>query len=179
MEEQWKDVVDYEEVFMVSNLGNLYSKRSKREVKQTILKSGYASCATRIGGRKGIAKCFRVHMLVANAFLDSPSQEQLAWAKDSHYGVVYVNHIDGDKTNNKVNNLEWVTAKENSMHYCNSEAALNRDRTKPSTARLSDEQVREVRLLAEKGTSERKLAKIFKVGRTSINNAKNGYRWVK
>lgn len=103
MEEVWKDVVGYEDLFKISNLGNLYSKRSNKILKQRKHK-GYMHVATKIGGRFGRNVCFKIHRLVANAFIDNPNNKP------------YVNHIDSNKANNNVNNLEWVTAKENTAH---------------------------------------------------------------
>ena len=116
MQEIYKDVIGFEEYFKISNLGNLYSKRSKRLLKQTILPTGYYSASTKIGGRNGKSVCFRIHRLVAEAFLDNPTEDQLEFARTSIYGKVLVNHIDGNKLNNNVNNLEWRTAKENTYH---------------------------------------------------------------
>lgn len=117
--EVWKDVVGYEDYFMVSNLGAVFSKRSNKLLKQTKNKSGYLTIATRIGGRTGKAICFRIHRLVADAFLDPPTKEQLQWAETTAYKKVLVNHKDGDKLNNTVNNLEWVTSSENTQHAIN------------------------------------------------------------
>lgn len=114
--EEFKDVVGYEDYFMVSNLGAVFSKRSNKLLKQTKNKSGYLTIATRIGGRTGKAICFRIHRLVADAFLDPPTKEQLQWAETTKYKKVLVNHKDGDKLNNTVSNLEWVTGSENTQH---------------------------------------------------------------
>lgn len=59
---------------------------------------------------------YYIHRLVANNFLPAPTLEQLEWAKQSHYGVVQVNHIDGNKRNNHFSNLEWSTGKDNIQH---------------------------------------------------------------
>ena len=99
--EVWKDVVGYEEYFKVSNLGNVYSKRSGKILKQNLHPNGYYTIATKIGGRYGKNICFKVHRLVAKAFIPNV------------YDKPYVNHIDGVKTNNTIGNLEWCTAKEN------------------------------------------------------------------
>lgn len=104
MVEVWKDVVGYEEYFRVSNLGNVYSKRSNRLLKQHLHVNGYYTIATKFGGRYGKNVCFKVHRLVAKAFLTNSLNKP------------YVNHIDGVKTNNNVSNLEWCTAKENVQH---------------------------------------------------------------
>ena len=102
--EVWKDVVGFESLFLVSNFGEVYSKRSSKILKQNLHNNGYFTIATKIGGRNGKDVCFKVHRLVATAFLPNIENKP------------YVNHIDGVKTNNNVNNLEWCTAKENTDH---------------------------------------------------------------
>lgn len=104
MQEFWKDVVGYEDYFMVSDLGRVYSKRSGKILKQHTNRKGYMQISTRIGGRKGMAVCFKVHRLVAEAFIKNPELK------------CHVNHIDSDRTNNRSDNLEWVTPKENFDH---------------------------------------------------------------
>ena len=179
MQEVWKDVVGYEELFSVSNKGNFYSKRTHKNLKQFERPNGYMTIATKIGGRDGETKCFKVHREVANSFLLEPSEHQKQWADSSYYKRVYVNHIDGNKANNHVNNLEWCTGAENTAHYQEELGGKNKVKTKPDTAKLTDEQVIRVRELSKLKHSERKLAKIFGVSRSVIYNAKNGYSWVR
>ena len=102
--EVWKDCVDYPDLFEVSNLGNFRNKRNKRVLKQTYSHNGYPQIPTKIGGRKGKYKTFKVHREVAKAFLENPNN------------LPCVNHKDGVKTNNSLDNLEWVTHSENSIH---------------------------------------------------------------
>ena len=179
MQEVWKDVFGYEELFSVSNKGNFYSKRTHKNLKQFERRNGYMTISTKIGGRNGVTKCFKVHREVANSFLSEPSKHQKQWAKETHYKRVYVNHIDGDKANNHVDNLEWCTGSENAVHYQEELGGKDKIKTKPITAKLTDEQVIKIRELSKLKHSERKLAKMFGVGRSVISNAKKGYSWVR
>ncbi len=151
-EEEYRDVVGFEEYFQVSNMGNIYSKRSNRILKQTKSKTGYWAFATRING---IAHCLRVHRLVAEAFIPNPESKP------------YVNHKDGCKTNNILSNLEWVTAKENSAHSWST--GLQLPRPKHSQRKLTAEQVREIRA---SNLSQRKLGEIYGIDPSSIGGIK-------
>jgi hypothetical protein len=114
--EEWRDVVGYEEYFQVSNLGRIFSKRTNKILKQTISKTGYFTCASKIGGRKGISICFKIHRLVAEAFLAPPSKTLIEECSCSVYKIVPVNHKDGNKLNNIHTNLEWCSYRENMLH---------------------------------------------------------------
>lgn len=102
--EEFRNVVGYEDLFMVSNLGRVYSKRTNKILKQVKSKNGYFYLSTKIGGRDGKDVCFKVHRLVAMAFIDNPENKP------------FINHKDGVKTNNNLDNLEWVTPSENTRH---------------------------------------------------------------
>ena len=113
MAEVWKDVKGYEGQYIVSNLGNVRSLDRYvntyhgpritlgQLLKQQKGRDGYnrvALCA------HGFHKFCLVHRLVAEAFIPSPKTKP------------YINHKNGIKTDNRVENLEWVSASENSIH---------------------------------------------------------------
>jgi ribosomal protein L22 len=110
--EIWKDVPEYEGFYQVSNLGNVrglerVAKKwnSNRKVNALLLKMPVDKCGYRkvCLNRDGISKCNQVHRLVAMAFLNhNPKITRLV-----------VNHIDGNKLNNNLSNLEIVTRREN------------------------------------------------------------------
>ena len=87
--------------YAISNLGNIKNIKTGKVLKPCLNPRGYYSYTFY---KRGIKKTFRIHRLVALYFIDNPNN------------LPYVNHIDGDKTNNKVENLEWCTAKQNDEH---------------------------------------------------------------
>lgn len=100
--EVWKDIKGYEGIYQVSNLGNIKNIESGYVRKGYINKgNGYVYITL---SNKGKIKNKRIHRVVAEAFIPN------------YWKNPYVNHKDGDKTNNKVDNLEWVTPKENVEH---------------------------------------------------------------
>jgi|SRR5579872_1801003 len=112
MIELWKDVVGYEDHFQISDHGRILRKRTNRILKSRI-HDGYVVIDPKVNGE---VIHFRLHILVANAFLDSPDDHILDWAAKTKYGTPYVNHKDGNKANNHSGNLEWCTGSENMCH---------------------------------------------------------------
>lgn len=98
--EIWKDIPEFENLYQVSNLGNVRSSRGKVQ-KLQITKFGYLR-ATLHKQRK--EKKMHSHRLVALAFIPNPENK------------IEVNHIDGNKQNNHVENLEWNSKSENISH---------------------------------------------------------------
>jgi hypothetical protein len=101
--EIYKDVISYEGIYKVSNLGNVKTFRYKneRQMKLSKDKDGYLQLGL---SKDGLVKTVKVHQLVAESFLNH-----------KRCGLkLVVNHIDFNKANNKVENLEIVTARENS-----------------------------------------------------------------
>lgn len=92
-----KDIQNFED-YTISVDGKIFSKRKNKYLKQTINKNGYCKVTLQKDKNK---KMFSVHRLVANAFIPNC------------YNLPQVNHINGNKQDNRVENLEWVTAKEN------------------------------------------------------------------
>lgn len=100
--EVWKPVPNYEGFYEVSNTGKIRSAyRYRRILKPMISNAGYERVDLFKNKNR---KQFSVHRLVAMTFIDNPDQKP------------FVNHKDENKTNNSVDNLEWVTHVEN-CHY--------------------------------------------------------------
>jgi predicted glutamine amidotransferase len=108
MTEIWKDVVGYEGLYQVSNLGRVksfYAKNGQLTNHSRLLsgktdKDGYVEVRL---CKEGTVKYVRIHRLVASHFLTGDVSLQ-------------INHKDGDKSNNSVVNLEYVTPRENVIH---------------------------------------------------------------
>lgn len=114
LNEIWVDIKGYEGYYQVNNLGDIRSmdrvliypdgsKKNKKGIlkKYSNLKNGYLLCSL---NKNHKTKALLVHTIVAMAFIPNP------------YNKSQVNHKDGNKKNNKVENLEWVTPSENQLH---------------------------------------------------------------
>lgn len=109
MEELWKDIDGWTGKYQISNLGRVKTLNYKRTKKEKIMTGitdirGYKSISFREGGAGSKQKHFLIHRLVAKKFVPNPDNKP------------FVNHIDGDRSNNAAKNLEWVTRSENEMH---------------------------------------------------------------
>jgi len=103
--EKWKDIIGYENLYKVSSLGNVVSLNYNNSNQSKLLVGGFSNGYRQVG-LNGINKTKRVkvHRLVALAFIENPDKKP------------FVNHKNGIKTDNSVENLEWCTSMENYIH---------------------------------------------------------------
>ena len=100
--ERWKTIKGYEGLYEISNCGKIKSLITNRYLKPFDNGKGYMTIGLFKGKKR---KNHYIHRLVANAFISNPNK------------FPEVNHKDFNKKNNKVENLEWVTIKQNKEHY--------------------------------------------------------------
>lgn len=107
LNEIWVDVLGYEEIYAVSNLGNVKSLNYRNTKKEKLLSlgrstKGYVQVQL---NKNGVGKTFSVHQLVAIAFLGH---------KPDGTQKIIVDHINNDKTDNRVVNLQLISSRQNS-----------------------------------------------------------------
>lgn len=169
MKEIWKPIKESNGIYEVSNLGRVKSIERKdrlgRPVKERILKQ-----AVNHNHYMQVMLCidckrinYVVHRLVAEAFI--PNEENKP----------YVNHIDLNRSNNVVTNLEWCTQKENLQHAVRMGVSPKGERN--SQAKLTREQVLEILKLSDTGIRSEKLGYMFGVSGRQVRNILNNIKW--
>lgn len=166
--EEWRDVPGFDGLYSVSNTGlarrnsiqRTSSKGVKFVIKPRVLKfdsinGGYLRVTFSLNNS---TQRFIIHRLVASVFLDNPE------------GKPFVNHIDGDKTNNRVENLEWCTSSENEKHSYNILGKINHNR------KLSSVAIDDIRKNLVKGLNTVYFMEKYSVCRNTVLNCfKNKY----
>lgn len=162
--EIWKDVVGYEGLYQVSDLGNvkriirfsLTVGKYKSIIKERVLKKnknrlGYI----RIGMSKNLIRTyFSIHRLVAIAFIPNPENKP------------QVNHINGIKSDNRLDNLEWCTASENQIHSHKIGLAPSKKGEGNQQAKLNKKQVLEIR---KSSLKQKELSIMYNISISHIN----------
>jgi hypothetical protein len=100
-QEIWRPVVGYEGLYEVSCDGNVYSRHTGKDLKLKLSIYGYNRIVLH---KEGEGKNYQVHRLVAQAFIPNPENKP------------QVDHINRNKTDNRVENLRWVTCSENCIN---------------------------------------------------------------
>ena len=165
MEEIWKDIAGFEGLYQVSNLGNVKRLISERVFEERLIgrsldRYGYVKRVLSKGGKN---HCFTEHRLVAMSFIENPNNKAT------------VNHKNGIKTDNTVENLEWLTNAENTRHAINS-GLIDKKGIKHHKCKLTEEQVLEIRKI---GFSETRmsLSKKYGISRTNVLGIIRGKFW--
>lgn len=155
--ELWKPLQEYKGI-KISSIGRV--KKINKNKKEKIItnfpkdRDGYCRCS--VQKIDGTWTSQPVHRLVAKAFIENPENKEI------------VNHIDGDRTNNRLENLEWVTVRENVLHsfkFGKRKICKN----VPKKTLLTDFQINQIDKLRNLYTVNQ-LAKLFNIEYQSLKN---------
>jgi len=112
--EVWKEVFGFEGLYSISNLFNIISMNRMTKNRDGTFRIRKGKKITKFNSKIGYVVCFlykdnkkhsiQLHRIIANAFIPNPKNKP------------FVNHINGVKSDNRIENLEWVTASENTIH---------------------------------------------------------------
>ena len=173
--EVWKDIQGYEGIYQISNYGRVLSLYRQvrcrggahRGKEQSLLKpcedsAGYLLVVL---SDKGVKKSHRIHRLIATGFISNS------------YNYKCVNHIDGNKTNNSIDNLEWCTHLHNNVHALNTGLRVSLKGEDAVTSKLTDKKVLGIKFLLGESIPIRKIAALFSISQTSVFCIKSGKTW--
>lgn len=160
MTEEYKILKDFPG-YLIYNTGKIYSLKTHRFLKQHYDSCGYRHVSL-YTGTKASRTTIKVHILVAIAFI--PNLQPTVRTE--------VNHIDCNKSNNRVDNLEWVTRKENVQH-----ALRNNRCIRVSLSPLKEDQVKLIPILISYSFSIKLIARLYKVSMTTIREIITGKTW--
>lgn len=158
MNEEFKKFKDTK--YAISNLGNVYSEYTDKLLKPFPNNQGYLNVDVRVDGLK---QYIPVHRMVAIAFIPNPENKP------------FVNHIDGNKQNNVVTNLEWVTAQENTLHAVAS--GLIKIGSEHHQSKLTEKEVHEIKNLMLLGERDVVLAERYNANTGVMFGIRAGRIW--
>ena len=173
--ENWKEYVGYEGYYVVSDLGNVYSvDRWRNNRWGGYLQRGHPMTPQKdkqgylnIGlSKNNKSKTYKIHRMVAEMFISNPENKQ------------EVNHIEGNKEDNRASMLEWMTPKENTQDAWNKGLAVGKMGKQNGRSKLIDGQVIEISNKYKTGKyTSRQLGKEYGVSKTVILNIINLKSW--
>jgi DNA-directed RNA polymerase specialized sigma subunit len=161
--EIWKDVIGYEGLYQISNIGRFKSFKQKKEriVKIRVTRKGYEYVGL---SKKATVKKQTIHRLVAEAFIENKENKPC------------VNHINGIKSDNRVENLEWVTYSENNKHAIINNLKPPKRGDENHFSKITTEQAIEIKYFTN-GLLQKEIAKKYGIKDSSVSYIKSGKSW--
>lgn len=157
---EFKQVVEHPN-YEVSIDGTVRNRTSGKILSQYLNDRGYYMVTLQENYK---SRPCRVHRLIALGYMPNPENKP------------HINHKDGVKTNNNLDNLEWCTNPENISHAFRT-GLYNNTGSHNGMAKLTDEKVREIKVLLNSGMVQHKIADIYGVSRSCILSIKLNSRW--
>ena len=159
---EWKHIDDK---YYISSNGQVLSILNEREIilRTRLDRYGYEVVTLHVGGK---ALTRKIHRLVAIAFIPNPD------------GLETVNHIDGIKTNNTVNNLEWKSVADNHTHaFKIGLHTIGENRKAGRKVKLNNSSVKEIKALIKEGYSNTEIGRLYGVSCGCIYSIRVGKSW--
>ena len=171
----WKPIPGYEGLYQIDAHGRILSLERRVKTKGNVYRTipehfltwqptydGYMFAKLT---KEKIKKCIKIHRLVALAFIPNPSNKP------------QVNHKDGNKKNNSIDNLEWVTGKENMAHAVENNLNNCGRGEAQGHSKATDEMVLKMREHAKGGRTHQSIADEFGFSRSAVTSIINKKRW--
>lgn len=148
--------------YSITECGRVFNIKTNKEVRGHTTRYGYTTLGM---SYNGISRTYRVHRLVADAYLDNP------------YMLPFVNHKDGNKSNNHVSNLEWCTAHHNLKHAY-ATGIKSAEGIKNGQHKLTESDVLEILdLWHVHNVKNKDISKLFCIARGQVSQICNGKAW--
>ncbi len=170
MMEEWRDIKGYEGSYQISNLGRIKTFKVRANFyPDGVISKGYmageymVASITKNKKRRGLC----IHKLIAHAFIPNPLNRN------------EVNHIDGNKLNNAIENLEWCTHSENVIHAFKTGLMVGHIRRgeKSNNHKLSSIDVSIIKSAREEGFTQKQIATYFKISQANVSFITHNKRW--
>lgn len=188
---EWRDIKDFEGVYQVSSTGlvkrlevcrinrNQHSCWEQKYPERIFTPSkdskGYLQVTLKIGNIKRTA---RVHRLVAECFLRPASAELVTECERAGLSYVLVNHINGIKTDNRIENLEWCSPAHNLQQAIKDGKKIYKKGVDVYNCKLTEEDVLKIYALSkDKIMSQASIADMYNIKQITVSNIKTGKSW--
>ena len=174
--ETWRDIKGYEGLYAISSTGRVKRLARNRIIATGVNKPLKEKMIKTFKGKHGYIhvnlwkngqmKQHRIHRLIMLAHTEKPQNKNV------------INHIDGDKTNNILENLEWCTPKENSHHAYTTGLAKGKQGIENSQGRLTSKEIIAIRELYSTGKfTQKELSERFEISTGHVSDIINRKRW--
>ncbi|MEY3232715.1 MAG: hypothetical protein RLZ54_1009 [Candidatus Parcubacteria bacterium] len=150
---KFKELKGYEDYYLISECGKIYSKRTNKLINPFITKSGYLRIELNVNN---VSKKYAIHRLVAYTFIGNEEGKQ-------------INHKNGNKKDNHYTNLEWVTCRENINHAIGIGLINVKGENNPF-AKYTNVERNEIKSLYENGYKIIQISRLKNIPRTTIQN---------
>jgi hypothetical protein len=161
MKEIWKDIPNYESEYQVSNLGRVKSLKFGKEkvLNSNLISNGYCNVKLCKDGEK---KDHTIHRLIMIAFVGESK--------------LTVNHINGIKTDNRLENLEYCTQSENIQHAFENGLIKVSKGEKNGRSKINEIEARQIKY-GYKGWAYKRIARIYNIGIPLVSKIRSGKLW--